>query len=278
MDRWPELLDLRGFPADKCSRVIYGEAGENLQCKASGMIEADKSNLTDLPEPGSELPVQVAPFEPLKLLKEVAPSVVKIRTTPDSNGEWSIGTGFMVSSGDKSACEIATVAHVTGKSEKIQISTTNGQTHDAVLVKNDWKNELSVFKIPGLAADSPSCKPLEISTRKLNPSEIVMGVSSVDDPRWPVPYVGISLGLVSRDNPVFVRRLSTMVGEDMLRPMGAFLMRGDHGDSGGPILDAARKVVGVEAAAANGYSLSELPVFLKNLLADIKAERESVGR
>lgn len=66
-----------------------------------------------------------------------------------------------------------------------------------------------------------------------------------------------------------------MVGEDMLRPMGAFMMRGDHGDSGGPIVDAARKVVGIEAAAANGYSLSELPVFLKNLLVDIKTERES---
>lgn len=231
--------------------------------------------IAELPEPGSEPPAQVAPFEPLQLLKDVAPSVVKIKTVPDSNGEWSVGTGFMVSSGDQNACEIATVAHVTGQSERIQVTTSNGRTYDGTLVKNDLKNELSVFKIPGLAPDSPLCKPLEVSTRKLNASEIVMGVSSVEDPRWPVPYIGISLGLVSRDNPVYVRRLSTMVGEDMLRPMGAFMMRGDHGDSGGPIVDAARKVVGIEAAAANGYSLSELPVFLKNLLVDIKTERES---
>lgn len=253
--------------------------GRPLLCKASGMKETEQYNLlTELPEPGREPPVPLAPFEPLKLLKDVAPSVVKIKTTPDSNGEWSVGTGFMVSSGDKAACEIATVAHVTGKNEKIQITTNNGQTHDALLVKNDLKNELSVFKIPGLAANSPLCKPLEVSNRELNPSEIVMGVSSVEDPRWPVPFVGISLGLVSRDNPTYVRRLSTMIGEDMLRPMGAFLMRGDHGDSGGPIVDAARKVVGVEAAAANGYSLSELPIFLNKLLADIKTERESGRR
>lgn len=172
--------------------------GRSLLCKVGGMKEIDQSkSIAELPEPGSEPPAQVAAFEPLQLLKDVAPSVVKIKTVADSNGEWSVGTGFMVSSGDKNACEIATVAHVTGQSERIQVTTSNGRTYDGTLVKNDLKNELSVFKIPGLAPDSPLCKPLEISTRKLNASEIVMGVSSVEDPRWPVPYVGISLGLVT---------------------------------------------------------------------------------
>lgn len=213
-------------------------------------------------------------FDALAILKDVSPSSVKIRTPDDAKGEWSVGTGFMVSSGDQSACEIATVTHVTGSNDKIQITTNSGQNHDAFLVKNDLKRELSVFKIPSLPADSPSCKPLDISTRELKPSELVMGVSSVTDPRWPIPYIGISLGQVSRDNPVYVRRLSTMIGEDMLRPMGAFVMRGEHGDSGGPIVDAARKVVGIEAASANGFSLSELPVFLHHLLQDIAAERK----
>ena len=239
------------------------------------MKQQNESDLTDRSgiEPRANKP---EPFDPLKLLKDVSPSIVKVRTATDADGEWSVGTGFMVSSGDKSACEIATVAHVTSKNNKIHVITNNGQTQEAVLVKNDLKHELSVFKIPGLLPDSPGCKPLEISTRELGNSEIVMGVSGVEDPRWPVPYIGVSLGLVSRDNPVYVRRLSTMVNEDMLRPMGAFMMRGDHGDSGGPIVDAARKVVGIEAAAANGYSLSEMPIFLKQLLDDIKAERKGL--
>lgn len=222
----------------------------------------------------SEMPPMLT-FDVESILKDVSPSVVKIRTPNDAQGEWSVGTGFMVSSGDKSACEMATVTHVIGKNDKVQITTNNGKTHDAQLVKSDLKRELSVFRIPSLAPDSPACKPLDVSSREVKAREVVMGVSAVEDPRWPVPYIGISLGNVSRDNPVYVRRLPTMIGEDMLRPMGAFMMRGDQGDSGGPIVDAARKVVGVEAAAANGYSLSELSVFLDNLLKEIALERKA---
>lgn len=237
------------------------------------MSNVGEQNLQQLERTSESEAPKPSAFDPLQLLKDVAPSVVKIKTPANAQGEWSVGTGFIVSSGDQSACEIATLTHVAGSNDKLQITTNNGQTHDATLVKNDLKHELSLFKIPALPPDSPLCKPAEISTRKLSPNEVVMGVSSVEDARWPVPYVGISLGLVSRDNPIYVRRLPTMIGEDMLRPMGAFVMRGDHGDSGGPIFDAARKVVGVEAAAANGYSLSELPIFLKQLLEDAKAER-----
>ncbi|MBX9568380.1 MAG: serine protease [Candidatus Obscuribacterales bacterium] len=228
-------------------------------------------------EPSGSLSSESKPtnFDALAILRDVSPGVVKIRTPNDAQGDWSVGTGFMVSSGDKSACEIASLTHVTGNNEKIQVTTNNGQTHDAFLVKNDLKRELSVFKIPSLAADSTHCKPLDVSSRELKSTELVLGVSAVADPRWPVPYLGISLGQVSRDNPVYVRRLPTMIGEDMLRPMGAFVMRGDHGDSGGPIVDAARRVVGIEAASANGYSLSELSVFLRDLLNDIAADRKA---
>lgn len=242
-------------PAGKMKEVDRPESIENAASAAAGLS-------------------QPATFDAFKILKDVSPSVVKITTPKDAEGEWSVGTGFMVSSGDNSSCEIATVTHVTGSHDKIQVTINNGQKFDAELVKHDLKRELSVFKIPGLSPDSASCKPMELSAREVKADEVVMGVSSVVDPRWPIPYLGVSLGLVSRDNPVYVRRLSTMIGEDMLRPMGAFLMRGDHGDSGGPIVDAARKVIGIEAAAANGFSLSEMPVFLQNLLQDIAAERK----
>lgn len=214
------------------------------------------------------------PFDAAKILKEVSPSVAKIKTIPDKNGEWSVGTGFFVSSGERSSCEIATVSHTTAGAKSIEVITNTGKTFEAESVAAAPKFELQIYKLKNVENPEQTCKPLELSPRKLSEGELVLGVSAAADPRWPEPYIGQSIGLVTRDNPVWVRRLPTLIGEDMLRTMGAFIMRGEHGDSGGPILDRFGKVVGLEAATSNGYSLSELASHLQDTLNELKHERK----
>lgn len=229
-------------------------------------IESSKS----LPAASEE----AAQLNALDILRKTSSSSVKVLTPPDAQGEYSVGSGIMVSSGD-AVCEFATASHVNASHDQLKVIAQNGRSYEAQLVRNDLKNELSVFRIPEMPALSSECRPLEVSARQLRPGENVLGLSSAEDPRWPVPYIGQFLQSVSRDNQVYVRRLPTMIGEDMLRPMDAFMMRGDHGDSGGGLIDAYGKIVGIEAAAANGYSLSERGEKLLALLAQIKAERQN---
>lgn len=164
------------------------------------------------------------------LTREVGESVVKVETFACGAGVQ--GSGWVVRPG-----LVATNTHVIAGSDEIRVAAPNGQTLPAVLVAVDVKNDVALLRVRGLTA-----RPLRIAARVPQEDQVVMLGYPRDGPLTAVAATaGRPINVFTPDAYGERTRLRTVV------PLRGKVQRGD---SGGPVVNAAGRVVGMMFAAS----------------------------
>jgi len=163
-----------------------------------------------------------AALTPAQIAQRVGPAVVTIRTS--SAAEASSGSGFIV----HSSGTIVTNLHVIQGATAVAVRLSNGDIYDQVRVRAyDARKDLAVIQIPGFGL------PV-----------VEFGDSDVVQSGQPVVLIGNPLGMLEGS-------VSTGVvsGVRVLEEAGFRVIQTDAaanpGNSGGPLIDAAGKVIGV---------------------------------
>jgi S1-C subfamily serine protease len=183
---------------------------------------------------------------PAKIYQQDAPGVVDITVkssggsggssspfgfpTPQQGVEGE-GAGFVL---DKSG-DIVTNAHVVDGASSIKVKFLNGTTATAKLVGSDDSTDVAVVHV-------------DVASDKLTP--LALGNSSAVEPGEPAYAIGSPYGLPQSISAGIV----SGTGREIQAPDGSAIEGAiqtdaalNHGNSGGPLLDAAGNVVGLSA-------------------------------
>jgi S1-C subfamily serine protease len=219
-----------------------------------------------------------------EIYKRDAPAVVQVTSTtkvrlpqndffsnpfglPGTEVQRALGSGFVI---DK-AGYIITNYHVIGDAQSVQVSFSNNDTMKARIVGRDSFTDVALLKV---GASSRALKPLQLG----NSDTVQVGdqVAAIGNP---FGYDrSITLGIVS----ALQRSLTAPSGSpiDHVIQTDAAL---NHGNSGGPLLNAQGEVIGVSSAISTGDTGSEgnvgigfaIPI---NTVKDVVAELRAHGR
>lgn len=219
---------------------------------------------------GSELSTQ-------ELVAEVAPAVVSIVTESVShNWFWQAvpqtgaGSGIIISSDGY----IVTNNHVVGDADKVTVTLSDGSTHDATIVGTDAQTDLAVVKV-----SASNLSYLHFVNNSLEQ------LSVLD----PVVAVGNALALPG--GPTWTTGVVSNLGRSIEIDGGAVLndiIQTDAainaGNSGGPLVNMAGQVIGINVAIASnaeniGFAIStdtSIPV-VQSLIAEGRVVRPWLG-
>ena len=221
-------------------------------------------------EIGSEL-------SPQELVARVAPAVVSIVTeTMSYNWFWQAvpqtgaGSGIIISSGGY----IVTNNHVVENADKVTVTLSDGSTYEATIVGTAAQTDLAVVKIS--ASNLSYLHFLSNSLEQLGVLESVVAVGNAlalpGGPTW-------TLGVVSNLGRSI--ELGTgVVLNDIIQTDAAI----NAGNSGGPLVNMAGQVVGINVAIASnaeniGFAISTdtaIPV-VQSLITEEKVVRPWLG-
>ena len=182
------------------------------------------------------------------IYKNDAPGVVQVTTTttvesprsnwfgnsfvPGTEVQRSLGSGFVI---DK-AGHIVTNYHVVADAQSIRVSFSNSESMKARVVGKDPSTDVALLKVE---ASSRALKPLEFGN-----SETVQVGDQVAAIGNPLGYDrSISAGIVS----ALQRSLRAADGSPIDRVIQTDALL-NHGNSGGPLLNAQGLVIGVSSA------------------------------
>jgi len=180
------------------------------------------------------------------VLAKIEPSVVDINTTISQTagsgqvitGEGA-GTGIVVSA----TGEVVTNAHVIAGASSITVTLADGTTHSATVIKSDTAQDLAVIQISGVTGLTPATFAESAS---VSVGDTVIAVGNA------LGYDGaptVTEGIISATN----RSLPSAQGSDtsltgLLQTDAAL----NPGNSGGPLVNTAGAVVGINDAIATG--------------------------
>ena len=201
-----------------------------LTLSAFSLLDGDEAEGPLLATDGGRLPqTQVG-----RVYEAAAPGVVSVQAGPAS------GTGFVVNANGT----LVTNAHVVANSDTAQVSFgDSGRMIDAEVLGTDVSSDLAVLRVDPGSVDRLRPLPLADSAR-----------------------VRVGDGVVAVGNPFGLDRTATAgivsaVGREIRAPDGFQI---DHviqtdaptnpGNSGGPLLDARGRVIGVNTQIATGGS------------------------
>ena len=220
--------------------LIVGSAVRNPASMAAGYLTVDE-------EVGPVLSTQ-------ELAARVAPAVVSIVTESVSyNWFWQpipqtgAGSGIIVSPDGY----IVTNDHVVENANKVTVTLSDGRTFDATIVGADAQTDLAVVKID--ATDLGYLHFLKDSLKQLSVLDSVVAVGNAlalpGGPTW-------TLGVVSN----LGRSIQVDTGvvlNDLIQTDAAI----NSGNSGGPLVNMAGQVVGINVAIASnaeniGFAIS----------------------
>lgn len=202
----------------------------------------------DLLRPG--LAVPPADAAAAKLYQDTLPTVVQIGTNRGS------GTGFFV---DKEGT-IVTAAHVVLNTKEHFAITPDGTKYRLQIEKMDDINDLAVMRPIGLPKDNPFLKLAPDSKLKPLQPLYALGHPEGRRPAYISPGVykapSTTLELLAQITPRGIRELGDKLHEytpkelyDLKDSLDRQLVHSElqirHGNSGGPLVDAAKNVVGV---------------------------------
>ena len=235
----------------------------NAPSSASGYLSIDEGI-------GSELNTQ-------ELVAEVAPAVVSIVVeTVSYNWFWQAvpetgaGSGIIISSDGY----IVTNNHVVEDANKVTVTLSDGRTFDATIVGTDAQTDLAVVKID--ASNLAYLHLLSNSLEQLSVLEPVVAVGNAlalpGGATWTTGVVSNLGRSIEEENGVVLN--------DIIQTDAAI----NAGNSGGPLVDAAGQVVGINVAIASnaeniGFAISTdtiIPV-VESLIAEGKVVRPWLG-
>ena len=235
----------------------------NSPSSASGYLYIDEAV-------GAELSTQ-------ELVAEVAPAVVSIVVeTVSYNWFWQAvpqtgaGSGIIISSDGY----IVTNNHVVEDAEKVTVTLSDGRTFDATVVGTDAQTDLAVVKI-----DASNLSYLHFLSNSLEQLSVLDPVVAVGNalalPGGPTWTTGVVSNLGRS-----IEEETGVVLDDLIQTDAAI----NAGNSGGPLLDTAGQVVGINVAIASnaeniGFAISTdtiIPV-VESLIAEGKVVRPWLG-
>ena len=244
------------------SLVVAGCVG-NSTSFASGYLSVDENI-------GPELSNQ-------ELVAEVAPAVVSIVVeTVSYNWFWQAvpqtgaGSGIIISPDGY----IVTNNHVVEGANKVTVTLSDGNTFEASVVGTDAQTDLAVVKID--ASDLSYLHFLSNSLGQLSVLDPVIAVGNAlalpGGPTWTTGVVSNLGRSIQEDTGVVLN--------DIIQTDAAI----NAGNSGGPLLDEAGQVVGINVAIASnaeniGFAISTdtaIPV-VESLIAEGKVVRPWLG-
>jgi serine protease Do len=221
-------------------------------------------------EIGSELSTQ-------ELVAEVAPAVVSIVTeTVSYNWFWQAvpqtgaGSGIIISSDGY----IVTNNHVVEDADKVTVTLSDGSTFEATIVGTDAQTDLAVVKID--ASNLAYLHFLSNSLQQLSVLDPVIAVGNAlaleGGSTWTTGVVSNLGRSIEEDTGVVL--------DDLIQTDAAI----NAGNSGGPLLDTAGQVVGINVAIASnaeniGFAISTdtvIPV-VQSLITEGKVVRPWLG-
>jgi serine protease Do len=244
------------------SLVVTGTAGKS-QSSASGYLSVDAKE-------GPNLSSQ-------NLVAQVAPAVVSIVTqTVSYNWFWQAvpttgaGSGIIISPDGY----IVTNDHVVDGATKVTVTLSDGDTYNANIVGTDAQTDLAVVKIE--ANNLTYLHFLNSSLEQLSVLDPVVAVGNAlalpGGPTWTTGVIS-NLGRSIEES-------TGVVLTDIIQTDAAI----NAGNSGGPLLDSAGQVVGINVAIASdaqniGFAISTdtaIPV-VESLISEGKVARPWLG-
>ena len=225
---------------------------------------------------------QVRPLTVRAIYDRDAPGVVQVSTTtkvklpqtdwfgnpfgpPGTEVQRSLGSGFVI---DK-AGYIVTNYHVVGNARSVQVSFSNNDSMSAEIIGKDPATDVALLKV---RASSRALRPLLLG----NSDGVHVGdqVAAIGNPLG--LDRSITLGIVS----ALHRSLTSPEGTPIDRVIQTDAAL-NHGNSGGPLLNAQGEVVGVSSAISTGDSGEAntgigfaIPI---NTVRDVVAELKAQG-
>jgi serine protease Do len=194
--------------------------------------------------------VNVATFG--EIAERLRRSTVLITTGPGGRGN---GSGVIWSSGGA----IITNAHVT-HSPRLRVQLWDGREFDATVAARDHASDLARLQLEKARSSAGSLPAAAIGdSSRVRPGELAIAIGN------PLGFVGaLATGVVHAVGPLRGLGPQSWVQADVrLAP----------GNSGGPLADAAGRVIGINTMAAGRLALA-IP---SNVVADFLADRSSDG-
>ena len=173
-----------------------------------------------------------------QIYREASPAVVKI-VAAGATGQ-AQGSGFEIDSSGN----IATNAHVVEGSQELHVTTQDRHTYTATLVGSDPTTDVAVIHIDAAAS---SLHPLTFADSS--------GVQVGDD----VVAIGDPFGLTNTVTSGIVSALGRTITSPNGRPIDNAIQTDaaiNHGNSGGPLLNASGQVIGITSQIESGTSSS----------------------
>jgi S1-C subfamily serine protease len=192
---------------------------------------------------------------PEAIYKRDAPGVVQITATTVTNGpvdpfgftaptkqtEQALGSGFVI---DK-AGHIVTNEHVIAGAQRVQVSFSGQDQLDATVVGKDASTDVAVLKIDAHA-------------RALRP--LALGDSDAVRVGDPVYAIGNPFGLARTLTGGLVSAVQRRITAPNTLPIDNAIQTDasiNHGNSGGPLIDALGRVIGVTSQISTGNTGGE---------------------
>ena len=191
-----------------------------------------------------------------ELAERVSPSVVNV-----GNGH-SWGTGIVWSEDG----HIATANHVVGRADSVRVTLNDGTELGAKVVGRDQENDLALLK-----ADSGKFVPIEVSSKSPRAGELVFAFANPMGQR-----TSVTSGIITSPSRSIrgwwgVMMENAVISDAQLNP----------GYSGGPLVDASGRLVGMNVAyfSSRGVAVSTdtLKHRLHRLSTDGKIRRAYLG-
>ena len=213
--------------------ALGGGAGAGIYAATTGSSSSAQATVV------ASVPAQAAAVTSTSLTqiyKNASPGVVDITVTGVSSGfgggnSSAEGSGFVI---DKNG-DIITNAHVVAGASSIKVRFQNGKTATATVVGTDNSTDIAVIKVD---AEASLLHPLTLG----NSAGVQVGaeVAAIGSP-FGLPG-SLTSGIISAIN-------RTITAPNQYSISGAIQTDAaiNHGNSGGPLLDASGDVIGVNA-------------------------------
>jgi S1-C subfamily serine protease len=235
--------------------AVVGGGAALAGAEVTGLLDDEPTVVTTIAAPESSAPVAFAESKRLsvnQIYRRSAPGVVQITTTsvrtvdpdpflnpfglPERERQQALGSGFVI---DK-AGHLVTNFHVVQGAQQIEVSFTNRDSVKARVVGSDPSTDLAVLEVD---VDARALRPLRLGSS--DQVEVGDSVVAIGNPLG--LERSVTAGIVSAlHRPLTAPNDFTI--DDVIQTDASI----NSGNSGGPLIAANGRVIGVNTAIATG--------------------------